>query len=267
MFRSRRAFSGFTLVELLVVIGIIAVLIAVLLPALARARDAAKRVVCLSNMRQLSQAIYNYGAQNKGFIPLCTPKDNASTNYTIWRSPTADWGIPNFIALYTADGWCGMGRLFYANLIKDPQAFYCPSMTMTYLTYQPALWNNPGQYRYMGYIYRIFGEGTNKITSADVAEVNRLRLGKMKNKALVADAMMQGWGQGLFWPHQKPYGVNVAYSDGHGEFVSMKTSDYEVALKWGRYPDPGVSTADWYTFLLFKALDNKDFTQLRKNFK
>src|SRR5438105_15243054 len=56
--------SGFTLVELLVVIGIIAILIAILLPALNRARNQAKAAVCLANLRQIGQAMVMYVNQN-----------------------------------------------------------------------------------------------------------------------------------------------------------------------------------------------------------
>ena len=61
--------AGFTLVELLVVIGIIAVLISLLLPALTKARDAANSVACLGNLRSIAQAMQVYTAENKGFFP------------------------------------------------------------------------------------------------------------------------------------------------------------------------------------------------------
>jgi len=74
MSRSIQTRRGFTLVELLVVIGIIALLVSILLPALNKAREDAKRVRCLSNQRQLVMAWQMYASDNKGhFCSSNTP--------------------------------------------------------------------------------------------------------------------------------------------------------------------------------------------------
>lgn len=81
----RQFVHAFTLVELLVVVGIIAILTAILLPVLGKARESAQVVKCLSNLRQLGQGIHFYANDNKGW---CTP-----TNQQIKYEPLMGFWI------------------------------------------------------------------------------------------------------------------------------------------------------------------------------
>ncbi len=83
--RTNNRLAAFTLVELLVVIGIIALLISILLPALGKAQKAAKTVQCLANLRSIGQMMGLYASQNKGYIPG-SATTSSSFLYTPGRS-------------------------------------------------------------------------------------------------------------------------------------------------------------------------------------
>jgi prepilin-type N-terminal cleavage/methylation domain-containing protein/prepilin-type processing-associated H-X9-DG protein len=122
------AYRGFTLVELLVVIGIIAVLIGILLPALNKAREGAKRAQCLSNLRQIGQMMYVYAGSYKDQVSLGTLSSGEQMAYMVYS------GAP-------LDPWPSWGQYVRHGLIKAPKILYCPSEESNFYGYDEV--NNP----------------------------------------------------------------------------------------------------------------------------
>jgi prepilin-type N-terminal cleavage/methylation domain-containing protein/prepilin-type processing-associated H-X9-DG protein len=133
-----RNWCAFTLVELLVVIGIIAVLIAILLPALGRARAQAQTVACLANLRSIGQSINIYAVNNKQSLPygywdnVGSPDGNEanSNTYSAYfntaNAPNAsDWAL---LLMSSALGRGGSTESTQtADTTKLQQMFVCPT--------------------------------------------------------------------------------------------------------------------------------------------
>jgi len=106
MVRLLKKFRGFTLIELLVVIAIIAILIGLLLPAVQKVREAAARMSCSNNLKQLGLAVHNYAGTYDSNLPACT--SDGTNNGGI----AAKWGLYRGIILVTLLPFIEQNNLF-----------------------------------------------------------------------------------------------------------------------------------------------------------
>jgi prepilin-type N-terminal cleavage/methylation domain-containing protein len=226
---------GFTLIELVVVIAILAILAALLLPALAAAKEKSKGTACLSNLRQIGIAIRSYADENSGDIPYGPVSPPFLNPYDFYPST----GAPTSLISLASGAPVGLGLMLQGALASQPKVLFCPGSD------QPI--NEDAQLALVGvgqaqcsYYYRHAGNTNLFNTQGGPFAPNNIKLDNLGNngngqpiRALAMDtqflcpAGLASFGVTPSTHHQQKM-ADILFSDGHTVARSNANGQFTV---------------------------------------
>jgi prepilin-type N-terminal cleavage/methylation domain-containing protein len=197
---------GVTLIELLIVLAIMMLLVTILLPSFARAREATRRTVCVSQLKQIGTGLFSYAFENDNTAPPVMGRIGSIAPRTL---------------LSRSGEYVNLGLLMAQKSLADPRAFYCPSQTQfSYASnpeYLPAA-TIAGSYAYA--VHKPAGHGT--------------PMGTVRHLALISDDFVARLGAvaGIGRESHR-VGYNVLYTDGSGSWnPDRDESIWNRAVHW-----------------------------------
>jgi len=216
---SKKNTAGFTLIELLVVIAVIALLLAILTPALNMAKEHAKRVICSSRLKSIGLALVLYADANAGKLPK---NDDPGHPYTAYR------GDGGYALHPTGRTPMKLGLLYETGLIDVAKIFYCPSNRLDWLKYKS--YTQPGEWGTLPQNYNTQNGSNNWVrtgctyypqsTKKDASQLPKVAKKHEEidhNRTMVTD---------VIWKYDtlshvigdRPRGLNALFGDGHVNF-------------------------------------------------
>lgn len=203
--------QGFTLIEMLTVIAIIAVLTALLIPSFRSFQDRSAMTKCASNLRQIGVALFSYAGDNNGNLPPMDTSGGANQN-GLWSR--AIWPY----AGYSEASWKYPENDLQGSVGTDRNIFHCPVTKSGKTAPVPGLNINGNRFS-----YALNGD---LASSGPVSGTPLAKVGRRVGTAMVMESSFGYGGRNYYWnyygliPHSS--GCNILFYDGHVDFRKLE---------------------------------------------